>query len=271
MSDSPQNPQVVVGTPSININQGSREGVISKMFELDPKILNWVYNTFGDSHMEVDARSGETVVVPNSTLFQCPTCKSIKNRQTSLTRSSYLMCYGSSDKSKKERHEPTPTYPLNHRPILNDAGLNYLLGEIGATLNQNIGTANFSNTDTDTRNKISLEERLRYQAWYNSYTILSVIAISRHQEFVADWVLKARKLDKIFSVDFCTNCIINMTMNMAANSTKGKQMAAAGRVMDTRISTEAQTHASVDYQYPDGAAIAHQKSLSQRVNEALGR
>lgn len=263
-SPSPSLPQIGLAGTSINISEGSREGVINVLFKRDPKIPDWLLNTFYDSHAIFSGSEENPRIdsVPNSTFYQCPTCKAKKSTETNLTKAGYLICNG----TEKRPHKPSSTYPLEWKPILKKAGLYYLLGQVNSSLNTNIATANLSVSDLDLKRKLSLEDRMRYIAWFLSYSMIAVIA-GQYPSYVADWVIKENQLHVVFSVGFTTNFIVNMANNILANSTKGKGMAAAGRAMDTHVSTEAQTHHEIDYQYPQGALNYQRKSVGDKLGD----
>ncbi len=249
-------------SPTLNITEASREGLINVIFRLDPKIVDWVFNTFYDSHIENRGTEDKPILdgVANSNFYKCPICEDLKNKDSSLLAQSYMICSGTLEKP----HKSTYTQPVDWRPILKKAGLRYVLGQVNSALNTNIATGNFAGSDNDIKQKVSLEGRLRYLAWYQSYSMLAVV-VGFPSLYVSDWVVDKRQLHSIFSMGFCTNFIIDMSNNILATMTKGKGMATVSKVLETKVSTEAQTHHEIDYQYPQGFAIAQKKSLSDRL------
>lgn len=257
-------PPIDMRSPSINITESSREGVINVMFHMDLKILDWLFNTFYDSHIETSGGSENQTIdaVPNATYYLCPVCKAHKNKEASVVKSGYLLCSG----TKVKPHQSAYTTPMDWKPILKKTGLYYLLGQANSSLNANIATANLSVGEADLARKYSLEDRLSYISWYLSYSMIAVV-VGQYHNYVADWVINEKKLHSVFSVGFCTNFIISMSNNIKANSTKGKGMAAAGKVMDTHISSEARTHHEIDYQYPAGYAMQQKQSIGDRMKD----
>ena len=249
-------------SPSLNITEASREGLVNVIFKLDPKIVDWVFNTFYDSHIENRGTEDKPIIdgVANSSYYECPVCHDIKNKDSSIIAQSYLVCNGISEKP----HKTIGTFPIEWKPILKKAGLRFILGQVNSVLNTNIATGNLSGSDADAKQKITLEERLRYLAWYQSYSMIAVV-VGFPSLYISDWVVEKRQMHSIFSMGFCTNFIIDMSNNILATMTKGKGMATVAKVLETKVSTEAQTHHEIDYQYPQGFAIAQKKSLGERL------
>lgn len=254
-------------SPTLNITEASRDGVINVLFRLDPKIVDWVFNTFYDSYIENRGTEERPIInsVANSTYYECPICGQRKNKDASLLPQSFLSCSG----TVKESHETAATIPLDWRPILKKAGLRYILGQVNSTLNTNIQTGNLSGSDQDAKKNMSLEGRLRYLAWYQSYSMVAVI-VGYPSLYVADWVVKEKKLHQIFSMGFCTNFIIDMSNNILSAMTKGKNMATVSKVLETKVSTESNTHHNIEYDYPAGYAMAQKKSIGEKLGNIFG-
>ena len=258
------NPNLQLQSPTLNITEASREGLVNVIFRLDPKIVDYVFNTFYDSHIENRGTSENPIIdgIANSTYYECPTCHDRKNRDTAIIAQSYQMCSG----KMENPHTPISTYPIDWRPILKKAGLRFILGQVNIGLNTNVSTGNLSGADGDVKNKITLEERLRYLAWFQSYSMLAVI-VGYPSLYVSDWVVEQKKLHNIFSMGFCTNFIVDMSYNILSNMTKGKNMATVSKVLETKVSTEANTHHDIAYDYPQGFAMQQKKSLGQRLGD----
>ena len=260
----PPQPNIDMRSPSINISEASREGVINVMFQMDPKILDWIVNTFFDSHIELSGTTENPTidVIPNASYYLCPVCNTQKSKDASYSKQMYVVCSGTKDSP----HVLTPTHPVDWKPILKKTGLYYLLGQINSALNKNIATGNLTTGEVDIKRKWSLQDRMTYIAWYLSYSMLAVVA-GQYRNYVAEWVIEQRKLHTIFSVGFCTNFIVNMSQNIVSNSTKAKGMSAASKVMDTHVSSEATTHHHLEYDYPAGATINRNKSVGERLGD----
>lgn len=249
-------------SPTLNITEASRDGLINVIFRQDPRITDWVVNTFYDSHIENKGSDEHPIidVVSNSNLYECPVCHEQKNKDTSILAQSYMICSG----TVEVPHKSISTTPVNWRPVLKKAGLRYVLGQVNSAINTNINTGNLSGSDHDIKQKITLEGRLRYLAWYQSYSMMAVI-VGYPSLYVSDWIVNEKKLHQIFSMGFCTNFIIDMSNNILASMTKGKGMATVNKVLETKVSTESNTHHNIEYDYPAGYAMAQKKSLGERL------
>lgn len=258
------NQNLQLQSPTLNITEASREGLVNVIFKLDPKIIDYAFNTFYDSHIENRGTAENPILdgVANSTYYECPICYQRKNRDTALVSQAYQVCNGTID----EPHQAVSTYPIDWRPILKKAGLRFILGQINIALNANIATGNQSGSTGDEKNKTTLEERLRYLAWFQAYSALAVI-VGYPSLYVSDWVITEKKLHHIFSMGFCTNFIIDMSVNIVSNLTKGKGMATVSKVLETKVSTEANTHHDIAYDYPQGLQYKQQKSIGQRFSD----
>lgn len=80
------------GVPIINITEATREGITKVIFTLDPKIIDWIANSFYDSHLEM---SGDKplAIIPNVSAYQCPKCQQIIDRENA-PGNTYLVCNG---------------------------------------------------------------------------------------------------------------------------------------------------------------------------------
>lgn len=261
-----QNSPFTIQSPTLNITEASREGLINVIFKLDPRILDWTFNTFGDSHIENHGtdENPKLVGVANSTIYECPVCHSKKDKDTSVMSQMYTTCSG----TKESPHAIQTTVPVDWYPILKNAGLRYILGQINSAINTNIATGNLSGTTADMKNKMTFEERLRYLSWYQSYTMLCVI-VGYPSLYISDWVINKKQLNSIFSMGFCTNFILTMSNNIMSSMTKGKGMATIGKVLETKVSTEAQTQHEIHYAYPESAALSQKKNMGDKLASLL--
>lgn len=260
----PSAPVIDLRNPSISISEVNREGVVNAMFQRDPAITEWLVNQFFDSHIERNDSQG-IEIIPNANYYLCPMCNTMKSREASLIKSGYHNCSG----TKESPHAPTYTSPQGWGPLLKTKGLYYLLGMANATLNTNIGTGNRANSEADEKRKMSLEDRMRYEGWYVAYSGIAVI-VGQYNVYVADWILKEKKLHGVFSVGFVTNFIITMTNNIVSNATKGKGMAAAGKAMENKVSMDSTTHHDVQYSYPAMAGANQRKGIGENISNMFG-
>jgi hypothetical protein len=270
MQDQPSispSQNIGVSSPSIMINQGSREGIIDVMFALDPKILDSAANTWYDSHMEDVGTVGnpKVEIIPNARDYKCPTCGAIKTREGNIGKT-YLTCSGTTIKGHKAIH----TIPQGWRPILKNAGFYWILGQIKAALNTNISTGNISVGQVDIARKWGIQDRQNYLGWYLAYSTLAVLA-GQYRTYVSDDIIKNKQLANVFNVGFCTNFIISFTNNIVANSSKGKNMASVGRALDTHVSTQSESSTRLVYDNPYGTTSRPQekKSIGDRLGDML--
>ena len=237
--------------------------MVNVMFKIDPNVVDGIFNTFGDSHLvnEGTQENPDLYAIPNSSTYQCPTCKLIKSVDRSQTKT-YLRCNG---KDEKTRHEEAFTNPVDFRPILKSPGIYYLLGQVRSSLNANIATANSSTSDSDTKKKITLEDRMKINAFSLASTGLAVI-IGGYRTYCSDWIINEKKLHSVFSVGFQENYLINMTNNILSNLNKGKGMAAAGRAMDTKVDTTSHTSSEVVYPNQQSNRGSQQSTMDKLSN-----
>jgi|SRR5271157_118097 len=246
------------GVPIINIAEASREGITKVIFTLDPKIVDWIANSFYDSHLEM---SGDKplAIIPNVSAYQCPMCKQIIDRENA-PGNTYLVCNG----TKETPHTQAQTIPLNWHRILNQAGLYYLLGQVNAALNTNISTANFGTTTQDAKSNATLDDRLKDNAFGLSLSMLSTIIENAEMYITPD---ARTKLNIIFSASFDLNFFLNMTNNILANFTKGKRMEMLNNVLENRIRTETEAHHYLDQS--SQFQTQENKSLKNRLEEMI--
>lgn len=235
-------PQMVMTSqsPSINIGDTNKESIIKVVFNLDPHVVDWILNTFYDSHLEALEEKQMPVSVPNAEVYRCPKCNIDKKRELGPIKQ-YLFCSG----TELSKHDKMYTVPVDWKPILSQAGLYYILGQVNASMNTNIATANFGKSENDVKNHASLEDRLKYNAFYLAFTMLSVIE-SGYKLYCSKWIDIEKKLHVVFSIGFDTNFLIHMTNNILSNFTKGKNMETLGKVLENKVSTETSATHHID-------------------------
>lgn len=265
MPDQSPAPYLDIKAPNISINQADRAGMVNVMFKLDPNVLDWIFNTFGDSHLvnEGTQELPDLKAIPNSSLYRCPTCHINKSVDMGVMKN-YLKCSG---KDEASRHAEVYTVPIDHKPILKSPGIYLLLGQVRGTHNANIATANSSASEADTKQKITLEDRMKKVAFGVAFTTLAVL-VGNYKTYCSDWIIQEKKLHSVFSVGFCENFLIQFTMNIQANYNKGKNMAAAGRAMDTKTEVTQRTYS--DVQYPNSPQGKSQNpSMREQLSDML--
>lgn len=232
--------QAGMQSPIINLSEMNKESIVKVMFGTDDRLVDWHLNDFYDSHLEKSDK-GDPLIVPNANVYKCPKCGAIKRKDSSMLRA-YTTCAG----SKKRSHTSVYTQPIDWKNKLSRAGISFMLGQIGAAINANIGTANYGKSATDVKKNAEMEDRLMYGAYFVSCSILAIL-ISEYKTYVADWVIKEKQLANIFSEPFCANFIVQMSYNILGNLSKGKGMEAIAKVLESRIRTETEAHTYFDY------------------------
>ena len=222
-----------ISSPSISLDQLSRQSIVEVIFSLDVNVVNWIGSTFYDSHTS-KLENGNTVLVPNSEFYKCPKCNAVKSANTDIVKL-YAECNGDG----KKPHERTPTEPLNWRPLLTKAGINYTLGEIYAFVNANIQTGNFGKSENDVKKKAQMEDRLLGTAFDKSLYVMASI-LDDKTRCIASWLLVdgGKELPKVFNIGFLTATLINMTYNNLASLTKGRDMSAVSKILESRSHIE---------------------------------
>lgn len=242
--------------PIINFTEGNKESIIKVMFNLDPNVVDWLAGDWYDGHME-QSNDGVPIIVPNAMLYECQwigrdndgkeTRCSVVKRKDPGAPMAHTSCAGTQAKP----HERFYTQPKDWRPKLKSAGMSFLMGQCKAMINSNISTGNISKSQMDVKRKAELEDRLMGNSFFMAYTVPAII-LNEWKEYIADWIIQEKKLHIVFSSAFIANFIVAMATNIQSNLTKGKGMEAARAVMENKVRTESETHASVDYQNPYG-------------------
>ncbi len=251
------------GAPSINISEVNREGITRVLFSRDPLLLEYLANTFYDSHIET-SEGGRVELVPNTSLYKCPvkTCGMEYNVNLSIT-TTYRYCSG----TKKNPHETCTTTPMNWNPILTQTGIYTLLGETGGAMNTNIATANFGKLTSDIKANLTLDDRLMNSAFGLALGILATL-IGNPKMYINPTLIKERTFDEVFNASFDMIFLINMTTNILSNSTKGKHMEAVKEAAENKIRTESEVQHRWDYPVP--TQMNESKSLRERIGNIMG-
>jgi len=218
---------------SIEPDKAQRQGIIDVVFNLDPNVMNWLANTFWDGKLSTK-RDGMTVMVPNSEYYICPTCHSTKSTALNIP-SLYQECRG----SKENPHPVTVTVPLDWHPIGSRTGVSFLVGQLHANINPNIQTGNYGKSTTDVVNKADLDSKFTKMAVKTAEAIVASF-LSNANNF-APGLLEDKsyeRLPQVFNVAFLTTIITEVAINLLASYTKGKNMAAVAKILETRAHIE---------------------------------
>ncbi|MGC9132351.1 MAG: hypothetical protein ACP5HJ_01740 [Candidatus Micrarchaeia archaeon] len=208
-----------------------KQGIIEIMFKLDDNLLASIANVWWDGKLITDPETGEKIIVPNSEYYRCPICK----RRISVDTYGYRVCSG----TKENPHEPTFTEPENWHPLLSRTGMAFLIGQLQANISTNIQTANFGKSSSDAESRAELDEKLLNIAYNNQMSIIG--ALLSNPDNIADWIKEDKtykKMVEVFNLSFIRSVGISLTLNLYASYSKGKGMAAVGRVLDTRTHIE---------------------------------
>lgn len=221
---------------SIDTNHESRLGIINVMFTLDRSILSWAAGTFYDGKIElIEDQSSpsepKTVLVPNSDKYKCPKCNETRTRADW----DWAICRGSKESPHKaEYREAVEWYPLTSR-----TGISFLLSQLQMGINPNIQTANFGKNINDIKNKADLDSKLTNLAVNQAISIIG--ALLSNKENYAKWLLVDPSyvlLPQVFNVPFLASTMTALASNLLASYTKGKNMEAVGKVLETRTRIE---------------------------------
>ena len=249
------------GSPAINISEVNREGITRVLFSRDPLLLEYLANTFFDSHIET-SEDGRVELVPNTSVYKCPVCKNEYYINLSVS-TTYRYCSG----TKKNPHETCNTNPLNWNPILTQTGIYTLLGKTGGAMNTNIATANFGKLTSDIKANLTLDDRLMNSAFGLALGILATL-IGNPKMYINPKLIEERTFDDVFNASFDMIFLINMTTNILSNSTKGKHMEAVKEAAENKIRTESEVQHRWDYPMP--TKMNESKSLRERIGNIMG-
>jgi hypothetical protein len=232
---------------AIDSSNESRLGIIAVMFTLDKSILSWAAGTFYDGKLEtiddVNSQGNQKVVlVPNSDKYCCQYIYKNEDGTTRVcgetrTKSDWdwAVCKGTKEKPHKaEYREAVEWYPLVSR-----TGISFLLSQLQMGINPNIQTANFGKNINDVKNKADLDSKLTNLAVNQAISIVGALLSNRNN--YADWLLKDPHyniLPQVFNVPFLTSTMTALASNLLASYTKGKNMEAVGKVLETRTRIE---------------------------------
>ena len=223
---------------AIDSNNESRMGIINVMFTLDKSILSWAAGTFYDGKIETvedpnSPSNQKIILVPNSDKYKCP----IEDCGETRTRMDWdwTICKGKKEKPHKaEYREAVEWYPLVSR-----TGISFLLSQLQMGINPNIQTANFGKNINDIKNKADLDYKLTNLAVNQAISIVGALLSNKNN--YAGWLLKDRSyqtLPQVFNVPFLTSTMTALASNLLASYTKGKNMEAVGKVLETRTRIE---------------------------------
>ena len=221
---------------AIDSNNESRLGIINVMFTLDKSILSWAAGTFYDGKIETiddlnSPKNQKIVLVPNSDKYQCRVCGETKTR----TDWDWAICRGNKENHHNaEYREAVEWYPLTSR-----TGISFLLSQLQMGINPNIQTANFGKNINDVKNKADLDSKLTNLSVSQAISIIGALLSNKNN--YAEWLLKDptyQLLPQVFNVPFLTSTMTALASNLLASYTKGKNMEAVGKVLETRTRIE---------------------------------
>ena len=253
------------GSPTINISETNREGITRVLFSRDPLLLEYLANTFFDSHTEADESGNLSGMIPNTSIYKCNFhgCGLEFNRNMAL-RGTYKYCNG----TQKRPHPITQTTPVNWNPILTSTGIYTLLGQTGAAMNTNIATANFGKISNDMKSNLTLDDRLMHSSYALALGMLATL-IGNPNMYINPKLMKDKTIHQVFTASFDMSFLINMTYNIMSNFTKGKHMEAVKVGAENRIRTESEVQHKWDY--PVQAQMHESKSLREKLGDVMGR
>jgi hypothetical protein len=221
---------------SVDTNGESRLGIINVMFTLDKSILSWAAGTFYDGKIETtddpnSVGNQKTALVPNSDKYCCAICGETRTR----TDWDWAICKG----TKEIPHKPEYREAVDWYPLVSRTGLSYLLSQLQMGINPNIQTANFGKNINDVKNKADLDFKLTMLAVNQAISILGALLSNKNN--YAAWLLKNPSYDilpQVFNVPFLSSTMTALASNLLASYTKGKNMEAVGKVLETRTRIE---------------------------------
>lgn len=222
---------------SLNSNDESRLGIINVMFTLDLSILNWAAGTFYDGKIDTieDTNtlngSKKTVLVPNSDKYICKTCGQVRTKEDW----DWMICKG----TKENPHPPEYREPMEWFPLCSRTGISFLLAQLQMGINPNIQTANFAKNSNDVQNKADLDSKLTLLATNQAISIIGSLLSNKNN--YADWLIRSpayELLPQVFNVPFLTSTMTALAINLLASYSKGKNMEAVGKVLETRTRIE---------------------------------
>lgn len=232
---------------AIDNNNESRLGIINVMFTLDKSILSWAAGTFYDGKIETvddsDIVSGnQKIILPNSDKYRCPFVYKNPDGTTEVcgeTRTKedwdWAVCRG----TKERPHKAEYRVPVDWYPLVSRTGISFLLSQLQMGINPNIQTANFGKNINDIKNKADLDSKLTNLAVQQAISIIGALLSNKNN--YAPWLLKDPSYDilpQVFNVPFLTSTMTALATNLLASYTKGKNMEAVGKVLETRTRIE---------------------------------
>jgi hypothetical protein len=222
---------------SVNSNGETKLGIINVMFTLDPSILSWAAGTFYDGKIEVvddvSSMNGnqKTILMPNSDKYRCKICGETRTRSDW----DYTLCKGTKDNP----HDLEYREPLDWHPLSSKTGISFMLAQLQIGINPNIQTANFGRNINDVKNNSDLDYKLTKMATNQAISIMG--AFLSNKDNYAPWLLEKpnyESLPQAFNIPFLTSTMTALAQNLLASYTKGKNMEAVGKVLETRTRIE---------------------------------
>lgn len=246
-------------TVSLASSSSERQGIIEVLFSLDDGLIESLANTFWDGRLDSDLENGSKKIMPNSEYYKCPVCGSVKNIYKDRN---YRFCEG----TPEHRHEFKFTEPVDWHPLASRTGLSFIFGQLQANINSNIQTGNYGKSTNDVSASASLDQRL-----INSATNVAISIVGGFLSNInnyADWLLQdpyLSLLPQVFNVPFLTSVMTSTAMNILAAYSKGKNMAAVEKMMETRaVIEQRQTNVS------ERSEMAHTESAHNSLFGSIG-
>ena len=220
---------------SVDTNAETKLGIINVMFTLDKNILSWAAGTFYDGKIEqVDNPFSDlqkTIIVANSDQYTCVICGETRTKSDW----DWAVCKGTKEKPHKQEYRK----PLDWYPLVSKTGLSFLLSQLQMGINPNIQTANFGKNINDIKNKADLDSKLTNLAVNQAIAIIGALLSNKNN--YAEWLLtdpSYNVLPQVFNIPFLTSTMTALAANLLASYTKGKNMEAVGKVLETRTRIE---------------------------------
>jgi len=246
-------------TVSLASSPSEKQGIIEVLFSLDDSLIESLANTFWDGRLDSDPETGSKKIMPNSEYYKCPVCGSVKNIYKDRN---YRFCEG----MPEHKHEFTFTEPVDWHPLASRTGLSFIFGQLQANINSNIQTGNYGKSTNDVSASASLDQRLINAATNVSISIVGGF-LSNINNY-ADWLVQdpdLKRLPQVFNVPFLTSVMTSMAMNILAAYSKGKNMAAVEKMMETRaVIEQRQTNVS------ERSEMAHTESAHNSLFGSIG-